>query len=79
MRILALEDVIEKTAMPEDIIVESSKTGHFPDPIELLDGNAGWIESEVEAWIRDSIEDRDIDKSGLTPWNYDTHRGHSSK
>lgn len=29
MRILALEDVIEKTAMPEDIIVESSKTGHF--------------------------------------------------
>jgi|2_EtaG_2_1085320.scaffolds.fasta_scaffold00138_26 predicted DNA-binding transcriptional regulator AlpA len=78
MRILTLENVIEKTTMPGDSIVNNSKAGHFPDPVELLDGRVGWIESEVEAWIRDMVEDRDIDKNGLSIWAYDTHQGHSS-
>tara|TARA_R110001583_G_scaffold24480_10_gene89316 strand:+ start:14299 stop:14529 length:231 start_codon:yes stop_codon:yes gene_type:complete len=75
MRLLKLEDVIKKTALSGESIIDNSKAGKFPSPVPLFDGREGWVESELDAWIRESIEDRDIDNGSRTIWSlgsYDT-------
>lgn len=73
MRILKLEDVIKKTTLSAKSIINNSSAGNFPSPVPLFDDKLGWVESEVDAWIRDSIEDRDIDNGSRTMWSYSSY------
>jgi prophage regulatory protein len=35
------------------------KAGNFPRRIKLGPNRVGWVEDEVEAWLRQRMEDRD--------------------
>ena len=40
-------------------IWRKAKTGDFPKPIKLGIGRNAWIESEIDAWIKARMADRD--------------------
>jgi prophage regulatory protein len=73
MRLLKIEDVMRKTTLSAKSIINNSSAGKFPSPVPLFDDKEGWVETEVDAWIRDSIEDRDIDNGSRTIWSYESY------
>ena len=73
MRILKIEDVMKKTTLSLKDIINNSSSGKFPSPVPLFDDKEGWVESEVDAWIRDSIQDRDMENGSRTIWSYDSY------
>jgi predicted DNA-binding transcriptional regulator AlpA len=73
MRLLKIEDVMRKTTLSAKSIINNSSAGKFPSPVPLFDDKEGWVEAEVDAWIRDSIEDRDIDNGSRTIWSYESY------
>lgn len=59
MRILRLPDVQAKTGLKHSAIYERIGNGSFPRPIPL-DGKAkGFLESEIDDWIRKRVAERD--------------------
>jgi|TARA_R110002124_G_scaffold153066_1_gene320052 prophage regulatory protein len=73
MRILKIDDVMKKTTLSYKDIINNSSAGKFPSPVPLFDDKEGWVESEVDAWIKDAIENRDIDDGRRTIWSYDSY------
>ena len=59
LRILRRPAVIEKTGLSRCTIENMRKENKFPQPIQLGPRNIGWIESEVDEWIMQKIEERD--------------------
>lgn len=58
--ILRRKQVEARTGLKRTAIFDRIKAGNFPKPINL--GNPlviGWIESEVDDWIRACIQKRD--------------------
>lgn len=58
--ILRRKQVEARTGLKRTAIFDRVKAGTFPKPVNL--GNAltiGWIESEVDDWIRSCIQKRD--------------------
>ena len=56
VRMLRLPEVIRKTALSRSQIYRLIGMGDFPRQIPLSERAAGWIEEEVEAWLRTRIE-----------------------
>ncbi len=54
-RILRLPDVQEITGLKRTAIYDKMKIGEFPSSISLSERMVGWIESEVQAWLDDKI------------------------
>ena len=52
MRLLKIEDVMKKTTLSLKDIINNSSAGKFPSPVPLFDDKEGWVESEVDEWIR---------------------------
>jgi prophage regulatory protein len=52
IRILRLPDVIHRTGMSRSAIYAHEKNGTFPKRVQLSARSVGWIESEVEAWLK---------------------------
>tara|TARA_R110001583_G_scaffold225_3_gene2250 strand:+ start:3700 stop:3930 length:231 start_codon:yes stop_codon:yes gene_type:complete len=73
MRLLKIEDVMKKTTLSLKDIINNSSAGKFPSPVPLFDDKEGWVESEVDEWIRDSIQDRDMENGSRTIWSYDSY------
>lgn len=59
LRILRRSDVIEKTGLSRGTIENMREDGTFPMPVKLGPRSIGWIESEVDEWIQQKIEERD--------------------
>jgi prophage regulatory protein len=57
--ILSINDVVAKTSMCKSTIYSRIKAGKFPGSITLFGRRAGWIQSEVDAWIEERRADRD--------------------
>lgn len=57
-RILRLDAVVEKTGKPRSSIYWMIEHGLFPKQIKLGERSVGWIESEVDEWIKQRIEAR---------------------
>lgn len=55
-RILRLPAVIEKTGKPRPSIYRMIKEGLFPKQIKLGERSVGWLESEVDEWIKKRIQ-----------------------
>ncbi len=55
-RILRLPAVIERTGKPRPSIYRMIKEGIFPKQIKLGERSVGWLESEVDEWIKQCIE-----------------------
>ena len=54
-RIVRLPDVQARTGLSRSTIYVRVAAGSFPKPVQLGGRAVGWIESEVDAWIRQQI------------------------
>jgi len=57
--ILKIRKVSSKSGLSKSSIYRLAKAGEFPQPIKLGERSSGWLESEVDQWIADRIEQRD--------------------
>jgi prophage regulatory protein len=55
-RILKRKQVEERTGLPRSSIYAGIAAGTFPAQIHLSAKSVGWLESEVNGWIADRIE-----------------------
>lgn len=51
MKILRIKSVIDMTGIPRSSLYRFVKSGHFPAPIKLGPRAAGWLETDIQAWI----------------------------
>jgi prophage regulatory protein len=58
-RILRKREVIRRVGYSLVHIYRLEKQGAFPKRVKLGPNSVGWIESEIEAWIRERIRRRD--------------------
>lgn len=54
-RFLRLPDVLERTGLSRSTIYVRLAEGRFPRPVALGGRAVGWIEAEVDEWVRDRI------------------------
>ena len=59
MRIMRLKEVIEKTGLAKTTIYNLISQGEFPKQIDLGARSVGWVDTEIEEWIKAKIELRD--------------------
>ncbi len=57
VRFLRLPDVLARTGLSRSTIYVRLDQGRFPRPVSLGARAVGWIESEVDEWIRERIAD----------------------
>ena len=55
VRILRLPEVQRRTGLSRSTIYVRLDQGRFPKPVSLGARAVGWIESEVDEWIREQI------------------------
>lgn len=55
VRFLRLPEVLERTGLSRSTIYVRLEQGLFPRPVSLGARAVGWIESEVDEWIRERI------------------------
>ena len=56
VRFLRLPEVLARNGLSRSTICVRLDQGRFPRPVSLGARAAGWIESEVEEWMRERIE-----------------------
>ncbi|WBA11808.1 AlpA family phage regulatory protein [Salinivibrio kushneri] len=69
MKLLKLQQVMEKTSLCSSSIYNLMKEGDFPKNISVMGKRKAWLESEVEEWMMARIAERDsvtIKESDLT-------------
>ena len=55
VRFLRLPEVLARTGLSRSTIYVRLEQGRFPRPVSLGGRAVGWIESEVDGWIRERI------------------------
>jgi prophage regulatory protein len=56
-RFLRLPEVLARTGLSRSTIYVRLDQGRFPRPVSLGGRAVGWIESEVDEWIRERIDE----------------------
>jgi len=56
-RFLRLPDVQDRTGLSRSTIYVRLGQGRFPRPVSLGSRAVGWVEAEIDAWIRERIEE----------------------
>jgi len=56
VRFLRLPEVLARTGLSRSTIYVRLEQGRFPRPVSLGARAVGWIETEVDEWIRQRIE-----------------------
>jgi prophage regulatory protein len=56
IRMIRLPEVVRRTALSRSQIYRLIELGTFPRQIPLGERAAGWIEEEVNGWLRERIE-----------------------
>jgi prophage regulatory protein len=59
LSVLRLPAVRAKTQLPTSTIYAMMATGRFPKPIALSANTRGWIEAEVDEFLRARVAERD--------------------
>ncbi|WP_019617139.1 AlpA family phage regulatory protein [Psychromonas ossibalaenae] len=62
MRLIKLTEVMNQTALGHSSVYKYMKEGLFPKPVTQIGRSKAWVESEVQEWILDKIEQRDNDE-----------------
>lgn len=63
---LTLDDLKDRTTLPQSEIERFIASGHFPEPVKQPDGTLAWRESEIEAWI---VARPRVQRQGIPPSN----------
>jgi len=58
MNVLRIKATMAKTGVPRATIYLYMKKGMFPKPIKLGVRSVGWIESEIDEWLKARQADR---------------------
>ena len=56
LRMLRLPEVVRRTALSRSQIYRLIVLGTFPRQVPLGERAAGWVEEEVDSWLRERIE-----------------------
>jgi len=56
VRMLRLPEVVNRTALSRSQIYRLIVLGTFPRQVPLGERAAGWVEEEVDGWLRERIE-----------------------
>ncbi len=67
-RFLRLPEVQDRTGLSRSTIYARLDQGRFPRPVSLGSRAVGWIESEVEEWIRERIEESRGEDAWARSW-----------
>lgn len=60
MRLISTEGLKAKgIAISQTQLWRLMKAGHFPRPVPLGTRHRVWLESEIDAWIMERVEERD--------------------
>ncbi|MFC3135060.1 helix-turn-helix transcriptional regulator [Microbaculum marinum] len=59
MRILSKRQVRELVLYSPQHIARLEAAGKFPKRVRLGANRVGWVEDEVQEWLRDRLEERD--------------------
>ena len=55
IRILRLPEVITRTGLSRSTIYLRVADGSFPKPVSLGTRSVGWVETELDAWLKSQI------------------------
>ncbi len=55
-RFLRLTEVMARTGLSRSTIYVRMDQGRFPQPVSLGGRAVGWIESEIDDWMRNRVE-----------------------
>ena len=74
VRILRLPEVQRRTGLSRSTIYVRLDQGRFPKPVSLGARAVGWIESEVDEWIRERIAESRGDSMAASTGYGETRR-----
>jgi prophage regulatory protein len=57
-RFLRLKQVVEKTGLSRSTVYLYLNQGRFPKPVHVSERLVAWVESEVDAWMKERIAAR---------------------
>ena len=60
MKLIRLKDVINCTGLARSTIYKYIDDGIFPKPVSLIGRSVAWVENEIQEWILERIEERDL-------------------
>lgn len=60
MKLIRLKNVIDCTGLARSTIYKYIDEGIFPKSVSLGGRAVAWVESEVQEWILERIEERDL-------------------
>lgn len=63
MRLLSKKDVRDRVLYSPAHIARLEHAGQFPRRVQLGVGRVGWVEEEIDAWLRERIARRDASGS----------------
>lgn len=58
-RLIRRPEVLERVGLSSSTLYEMTAAGEFPAPIPIGRQAVAWLDSEVDAWIKERIELRD--------------------
>lgn len=61
MKLIRIKDVMDRTGLGRSTVYKYISLGQFPKPIKLSSRSVAWVESEIDAWIKQGIERRDYE------------------
>lgn len=67
MRIIRLNEVINKTGLKKTSIYKLINNKAFPEAIALGERAVGWLESEIDSWITERVRQRNLGANSNSP------------
>lgn len=62
MRILRPKDAASKVGLSRAHLYRLERAGQFPRRIRLGPASVGWIEDDLEEWIRSRVSDHEVER-----------------
>ena len=59
LKLMKIKEVMDCTGLGRSTLYNYISEGLFPKPVSLGARSVAWVESEVEEWILEKIEQRD--------------------
>lgn len=59
-RLIRRREVLSRIGLGQTVLYQMISEGRFPAPIPISSQAVAWLESEVDAWIQQRIEAREV-------------------